>query len=87
MSSITPYKPTKEERRYLLRIAGNELARLELAERHATVTLLTPAEVEAALRCDVRTLEARGLQRVELSPRVVRYRLSDVEELLNHLTK
>jgi hypothetical protein len=76
--SATEFIPTEEERRYLLDRMAERLA----CKYAADLELLYPEMVAALLKCDVRTLEAKGLSRVELGPRNIRYRRADVEELI-----
>ncbi|MCW1921288.1 hypothetical protein OKA05_01915 [Luteolibacter arcticus] len=68
-----------EERQQLLRMAARELA----AQQFAEMDLMYPEMVAALTKCDVRTLEGRGLERIELTPKNVRYRRCDVEKLID----
>jgi len=68
-----------EERQQLLRMAARELA----MEQFAELDLMYPEMVAALLKCDLRTLEGRGLERIELTTKNVRYRRADVERLVN----
>jgi len=66
------------ERKYVLDRLVEILAMGEWAE----LDLLYPEQVVAICKCDLRTLEAKGLPRVVLSPRAIRYRRADVEALI-----
>lgn len=66
------------ERRYMIDRVAEIIARDYMAD----LDLLYPEMVAALCKCDVRTLESRGLPRVEIGPRNIRYRRSDVEALI-----
>jgi hypothetical protein len=66
------------ERRYVL----DRMAEILASEYCGEIDLLYPEMVAALCKCDVRTLEAKGLPRIELGPRNIRYRRADVVELI-----
>lgn len=68
-----------EERQQLIRMAARELATQQFAE----MDLMYPDMVAALLKVDVRTLEGRGLERIELTPKNIRYRRSDVMRIID----
>lgn len=53
-----------------------------LASQYAELDLMLPEVVQALFKCDLRTLEAKGLERVEFGARMVRYRRADVERMI-----
>lgn len=70
--------PTEAERKYIL----DRVAEILASQYYGELDLLYPEMAAALCKCDVRTLESKGLPRVELGPRNIRYRRSDVMALI-----
>ena len=69
---------TARDRQYVLDRVVESLTAKYLSD----LDLLYPEMVAALCKCDVRTLESKGLRRVEIGPRNIRYRRCDVEDLI-----
>lgn len=80
--SLPVIEPTAGERRQII----DRVARIVADEFCAEVNLLTPEVVAALCKCDIRTLESRGLAPVRLGPRMIRYRKADLDALIRSLT-
>jgi hypothetical protein len=72
---------SNRERLYVMELAARKLAE----DLSRNIELLYPEQVAFMCKCDVRTLEKKGLQRRYMG-RSVRYRRSDVEALIEAST-
>lgn len=70
----------------LIESAKAEIVRSLLAENRDDLSLLSPSQAAGILDLNVTTLGTLGIPRIELAPKMIRYRVADIRKFLSQKT-
>jgi hypothetical protein len=74
------------ERAALIDAAKAEVVRSLLAENRDDLSLLSPSQAAGILDVNINTLGTLGIPRIELAPKMIRYRVADIRKFLSQKT-
>lgn len=74
------------DRAALIESSKAEIVRSILAENRDDLSLLSPSQAADILDVNINTLGTLGIPRIELVPKMIRYRIADIQKFFSQKT-